>query len=160
MGLANDEAIKAVVDGLTLLLNILNKIIDIISGENGAIKSITSLGLAFGALKVGGSVFEAAFSTFGQAAASAGKDASFNFSKSFSANLKTQFGKTGDFFKILFPKRDIKKGIKSSGLPAILENVDLSKLSNNVKIDLKNSLWNDFTDSIVGIEIDSNLLHP
>jgi len=89
MGLANDEAIKVVVDGLTLLLNTLNKIIDIVSGENGAIKSITSLGLAFGALKVGGGVFEAAFSTFSQAAASAGKDASFDFSKSFSANLKS-----------------------------------------------------------------------
>ena len=53
MGLANNEFIKGAVDVLTGLLNIINSIIDGISGGNGLAKSVLSLGFAFSAFKLG-----------------------------------------------------------------------------------------------------------
>jgi hypothetical protein len=43
MGLANNEILKAGVDGLTKILETINKITDGISGGNGLIKSVVSL---------------------------------------------------------------------------------------------------------------------
>lgn len=45
MGLANDEAIKFCVDALTKILETINSIVDGISGGNGLVKSLVSLGL-------------------------------------------------------------------------------------------------------------------
>lgn len=53
MGLANNEFIKGAIDVLTGLLNIINSIIDGISGGNGLAKSVLSLGFAFSAFKLG-----------------------------------------------------------------------------------------------------------
>ena len=53
MGLANNDLLKAAVDGLTGFLNAINGIISGLSGENGATKSIVSLLTVVGALMGG-----------------------------------------------------------------------------------------------------------
>lgn len=58
MGLANNEIIGAVVSLLTELLTAINGIIDGISGGNGLIKSVVTLGAAFAGLKAGGAIID------------------------------------------------------------------------------------------------------
>lgn len=58
MGLANNEIIGGVVTLLTDLLTAINGIIDGISGGNGLIKSIVTLGAAFAGLKAGGAIID------------------------------------------------------------------------------------------------------
>jgi hypothetical protein len=53
MGLANNEVLKAGIDGLTKILETINKITDGISGGNGLIKSIASLAGVLATLKMG-----------------------------------------------------------------------------------------------------------
>ena len=54
MGIADNELIKMGIDLLTGVLKIVNDLTDGISGENGLLKSVINLGLAFGGLKLGG----------------------------------------------------------------------------------------------------------
>ena len=56
MGIANSDIIKGAVDLLTDLVTWLNNFIDLVSGENGAIKSVTSLGLGIAGLWGGSKV--------------------------------------------------------------------------------------------------------
>lgn len=56
MGLSNNEVIKTAVDVLTSLLQTINKIINSLSGGNGLIKSVLSIGTAIGGLKLGKSI--------------------------------------------------------------------------------------------------------
>lgn len=56
MGIADNGMIKFAVDGLTTLLTTTNKIIDTLSGGNGAIKSFLSVFAAFTGLKAGGRI--------------------------------------------------------------------------------------------------------
>lgn len=56
MGLSNNEVIKTAVDVLTGLLQTINKIISSLSGGNGLIKSVLSIGTAIGGLKLGKSI--------------------------------------------------------------------------------------------------------
>lgn len=65
MGLANNEILKAGIDTLTFLLETLNKIIDAISGGNGLVKSVASLAVAFGGLKIGGNLIKSLTQSFG-----------------------------------------------------------------------------------------------
>lgn len=58
MGLANNEIIGAAVTLLTDLLTAINGIIDGISGGNGLIKSVITLGAAFAGLKAGGAIID------------------------------------------------------------------------------------------------------
>lgn len=58
MGLANNEIIGAAVMLLTGLLTAINGIIDGISGGNGLIKSVVTLGAAFAGLKAGGAIID------------------------------------------------------------------------------------------------------
>lgn len=60
MGLANNSVIKTVVDLLTDLLNVINKISSGVSGNNGILKSLVDIGILMGGLKLG----KAAFSGF------------------------------------------------------------------------------------------------
>ena len=50
MGLANNEILKGAVDALTFVLNAINKLIDVLSGNNGLTKSIITLNLAIAAI--------------------------------------------------------------------------------------------------------------
>lgn len=74
MGIANDTLIKAGIDTLTKILSTINDIISAISGNNGLIKSIVSIGASFLALRGGAKLFKGGFigSIFG---ASKEKDA-------------------------------------------------------------------------------------
>lgn len=58
MGLANNEIIGVAVTLLTDLLTAINGIIDGISGGNGLIKSVVTLGAAFAGLKAGGAIID------------------------------------------------------------------------------------------------------
>jgi hypothetical protein len=53
------------------------------SGENGAIKSIVSLGLAIGGLKVGGSFIEAVFGSLKDVAKAEGSKSATSFASAF-----------------------------------------------------------------------------
>ena len=57
MGLANQDFLKDAVNTLTDFLNMINKTVNSLSGENGLIKSLVSLVGVVGALKAGKSVF-------------------------------------------------------------------------------------------------------
>lgn len=58
MGLANNEIIGAAVTLLTDLLTAINGIIDGISGGNGLIKSVITLGAAFAGIQTGGAIMD------------------------------------------------------------------------------------------------------
>lgn len=58
MGLANNEIIGAAVTLLTDLLTAINGIIDGISGGNGLIKSVITLGAAFAGIQAGGAIMD------------------------------------------------------------------------------------------------------
>jgi len=58
MGLANNEILKGAVDGLTGLLETINKLTETLSGGNGLTKSVISLMTVIGALKGGKSLFD------------------------------------------------------------------------------------------------------
>lgn len=61
MGIANDTLIKAGIDTLTKILSTINDIISAISGNNGLIKSIVSIGASFLALRGGAKLFNKEF---------------------------------------------------------------------------------------------------
>ena len=50
MGLANNELLKGAVDAFTFVLNAINKLIDVLSGNNGIAKSVITLNLAIAAI--------------------------------------------------------------------------------------------------------------
>ena len=56
MGIANDQAIRFVLDSLIKFLSGINKITDAISGGKGLLKSIANIGITVGGLKIGGSI--------------------------------------------------------------------------------------------------------
>jgi hypothetical protein len=72
MGLTNNDFLKAGVDALTGLLNVINGIISGLSGENGAAKSIISLLTVVGALKGGSLLVGNLFGKGGQGGISLG----------------------------------------------------------------------------------------
>lgn len=63
MGLTNNVIIKGAVDSLTFLLTAVNKLIDGLSGGNGLIKSVMTLGAVWGGLKLGGNLVDKALAS-------------------------------------------------------------------------------------------------
>jgi hypothetical protein len=61
MSIANSKVIKGAVDALTGLVNILNKVVNAVSGGNGLLKSIAAIGLSVGGLKLGRNIFNGLF---------------------------------------------------------------------------------------------------
>jgi hypothetical protein len=57
MGLANEGVLKGAIDGLTKIMETINKTTEFISGGNGLIKSLVSLAGVLAALKGGKSLF-------------------------------------------------------------------------------------------------------
>ena len=138
MSLTNSEVIKFGVDLLTNFLTIINKLIDGISGGNGLIKSILSLGIAFGGLKIGknliiglSSDIAKVFKNTGKEGVSAWNDGIISGFKSSGKNIqktvKNIFSK--DFwsnnFKGIFesdkPFNDFSKYLNIDGLKADIE---------------------------------------
>ena len=63
MGLTNNVIIKGAVDTLTFLLTAINKLIDGLSGGQGLIKSVMTLGAVWGGLKLGGNLVDKALAS-------------------------------------------------------------------------------------------------
>ena len=63
MGLTNNVIIKGAVDSLTFLLTAVNKLIDGLSGGQGLIKSVMTLGAVWGGLKLGGGIMDKALAS-------------------------------------------------------------------------------------------------
>lgn len=152
MGLANDETIKVAVDTLTWILEKINLIIEKVSGGNGMIKSLTSLGAAFGVLKVGGTAFEALFGTVAKAASEGGLGAGETFSSVFQSSLKEKFGKSGEYFKKLFPSRKQWKTLVGQDLTAAFA-FDFNNASSGQIKHFGESIWKDFETSLIGQKI-------
>ena len=57
MGIANSDLLKGFIDTLTSILGTINKLLNAISGGNGLIKTIASLGASFLALRTGAKIF-------------------------------------------------------------------------------------------------------
>jgi hypothetical protein len=94
MGLANNETIKLAVDALTGLLETINKIIEVISGENGFIKSLISLGTVYGTLKSGRSIFNGLFEGFKTMVPKEGEASGLSFGEGFQKGFKKSQSKT------------------------------------------------------------------
>jgi hypothetical protein len=65
MGLANNEILKGAVDALTAILNGINNIINALSGGNGLIKSVLSLGAVIGSLALGRTLLDSLLGSVG-----------------------------------------------------------------------------------------------
>jgi hypothetical protein len=57
MGLANSDAIKGIVDFGTDILNVINKIIDALSGSSGLTKALATLSIGMGVFRAGRGAF-------------------------------------------------------------------------------------------------------
>ena len=147
MGLANNEFIKGAIDVLTGLLNTLNSIIDTVSGGNGVIKSLVSLGIAFSVFKsiksllsgskFGGSIISNLFGGKGKAEAEAGQIGR-QAGNSFITNFKKQIQNVKDngLVKGLFSKDmaiELKKGADFSQVYSGLNDAQKIALSKNEK---------------------------
>ena len=145
MGLANNEFIKGAVDVLTFLLNTLNSIIDTVSGGNGVIKSLVSLGIAFSVFKgiksllngskFGGSIISNLFGGKGKAEAEAGQIGR-QAGNSFITNFKKQIQNIKDngLVKGLFSKDmaiELKKGADFSQVYSGLDDAQKIALQKN-----------------------------
>lgn len=145
MGLANNDFIKSAIDILTELLNTLNFIIDTISGGNGVVKSLVSLGIAFSVFKgiknllngskFGGSIISNLFGGKGKPEAEVGqigKQAGHSFSINFKKQIKNV--KDKGLFKGLFSKDmaiELKKGVDFSQVYNGLDDAQKMALSKN-----------------------------
>lgn len=139
MGLANNEVIKVVTDFLTGLLNIVNSIIDGISGGNGLAKSVLSLTAAFTTFKIGKSILGKSGITsilkvaFGKGTEKDAKVAGQGIAK----NIGTGIGegiskiKKGELGKTLLEKIGITKG-------KVIKGKDLTKAFGLDQIDFSN----------------------
>lgn len=147
MGLANNEFIKGAIDVLTGLLNTLNSIIDTVSGGNGVIKSLVSLGIAFSVFKgiksllsgskFGGSIISNLFGGKGKAEDEAGQIGR-QAGNSFITNFKKQIQNVKDngLVKGLFSKDmaiELKKGADFSQVYSGLDDAQKIALSKNEK---------------------------
>lgn len=89
MGIANSDFIKGFIDTGTKILETLNKIIEAISGGNGAAKSILSLVTAFGAFKMGGALLKGGLGKVGTLIGlNVGQKAGNDFWKTFTTQIQ------------------------------------------------------------------------
>lgn len=152
MGLANDEAIKFCVDALTKILETINSIIDGISGGNGLVKSITSLGMAFGAFKIGKTLLGeggigAKFRTFlgkgsEEDAEKAGKTFAQNVGDGVGKGIKNIKG-SGGWKEVLLKKVGLSKKIPKDQLSKSfgLDQLDFSKVKPEGLDKVKDNIW-------------------
>ena len=104
MGLANNEILKAGIDVLTKFLETINKITNGISGGNGLVKSVVSLGVTIAGLKGAGAVLNGIMASMGGVAAGAGLNLGANLKNSF----KQSFGKKAAVPKVSFDAAQTK----------------------------------------------------
>ena len=156
MGIANSDFIKGAIDAGTRILELINKIIDSISGGNGLAKSIASIAAAFGIFRGGREIFNLLIGGangkggvlgsiigkfFGDK--KTGETAAKGFLNGFSNAIKTGTGKNflAGTLKDTFTAQSITlKDINVQGLAKQLNglnddgslNQDFSELENNI----------------------------
>lgn len=139
MGLTNSEVIKFGVDLLTNFLTTVNKLIDGISGGNGLIKSILSLGIAFGGLKIGKNLIIGLSSDIAKVFKNAGKDGANAWSNGLAEGFKSSGKNLQKTLKNIFNKdfwSSSFKGIFESDKPFddLLKNVNIDVLKADIDI--------------------------
>lgn len=112
MGITNNTLIKAAVDGLTGLINVINGIISSISRVTGPLQSFTksllSLVTVWGGLKIGKSIFNNMFAKLGSTFMGKGKEAGTSFISGFSsATTKIKQVFTKNFWVGIQPPKKI-----------------------------------------------------
>ena len=111
MGLSNNTIIKGVIDLLTNFLNGINSLIDGLSGGNGLIKSILSLGIAIGGIKIGKSVFNKILGSIGAAFSNGGKQTGKSFTDAFVKSVGKHTGRIRGLFKGIKLDNSLEKTI-------------------------------------------------
>lgn len=166
MGLANNEFIKGVVDALTGLLNIINSVIDGISGGNGLIKSVLSLGFAFSTFKLGkkllgqsgiGAKFRMALGKGTEKDAQiAGKTVAQNLGAGIEKGIKSI--KTKDLGNTLLEKIGITKVVKDFSKKDLTKSFGLDQLDfSNVKPEGMKQLQDNMFKQVAKMDIPNNL---
>ena len=170
MGLANNEFIKGAVDVLTTLLNAINSVIDGVSGGNGLVKSIMSLGIAFSAFKLGknflgqSGIGAKLRMTLGKGTAADAQAAGATISQ----NLGTGIGKgiknikTKGLGSILLEKIGITKAAKNFSKKDLTKSFGLDQLDfSNVKPEgmekLKDNIWGQVQGMAIPPEIKNKI---
>lgn len=87
MNLANSTIIKGVIDLLTGFINGINKATDALSGGNGLIKSILSLGVAFGGFKIAKNLIVGLSASLAKSFIGIGKTSAVAYQKGLGAGL-------------------------------------------------------------------------
>ena len=87
MNLANSTIIKGVIDLLTGFINGINKATDALSGSNGLIKSILSLGVAFGGFKIAKNLIVGLSASLAKSFIGIGKTSAVAYQKGLGAGL-------------------------------------------------------------------------
>lgn len=87
MNLANSTIIKGAIDLLTGFINGINKAIDALSGGNGLIKSILSLGVAFGGFKIAKNLIIGLSASLAKSFIGIGKTSAVAYQKGLGAGL-------------------------------------------------------------------------
>lgn len=139
MGLTNSEVIKFGVDLLTNFLTTVNKLIDGISGGNGLIKSILSLGIAFGGLKIGKNLIIGLSSDIAKVFKNAGKEGVSAWNDGIISGFKSSGKNIQKTVKNIFSKdfwSDSFKGIFESDKPFddLLKNINTDVLKADIDI--------------------------
>ena len=87
MNLANSTIIKGAIDLLTGFINGINKATDVLSGGNGLIKSILSLGVAFGGFKIAKNLIVGLSASLAKSFIGIGKTSAVAYQKGLGAGL-------------------------------------------------------------------------
>lgn len=144
MGLANNEAIKVMVDLLTTLLNTINKVIDALSGGNGLVKSLLSIGTSILAFKgskklLGKTEILSLIGINKKDATSAGEDIKNNFIGGFNKKNKTG---ASNIFQNLFQRNGKSVDFSSEQLNQFfgLDQLDFSDVNTTGLNKLKSNI--------------------
>lgn len=147
MGIANNTLIKAGIDAITGLLNIVNKLTEHLPG---ATKGLANLLLMIGGFTAGKKVMDAFFASTVSNIANLGKvgsAAGTAYGTSFGSALAAEFGKTGETISKIFSKKTwINSGdLFSNSFKAV--DKELSDIANNAA-DLFYSVEEGFDDTL------------
>ena len=139
MGITNSEVIKFGVDLLTTFLTVINKLIDGISGGNGLIKSLLSLGITLGGLSIGKNLVIGLSADLAKTFTNLGKDGADAWSKGLTEGFKTSGKNLQKTVKNIFNKNLWKGGTLIDLSILEKENTEAAKkageLSRSLNID-------------------------
>lgn len=120
MNLANNDFIKGAIDLISNLLKGINKLIDGISGGNGLVKSLLSIGVMVGGLKIGKTIFGAMIGGVARIWHSAGVDAANGFSAGVMGGLKNTATNLKNFWRKMPKSTEFTKSITATAEAELL----------------------------------------